>query len=173
MCAVAVPLQILGLVCIAVGAIATALDFTSLAQLTERIRAWWTRTRANAARWLRRVLQRRQDAQAGTADAIGFANDARTLIEYGPLDRSDVPAAIAILDGRVRELRDSLTALQEKVADDALATRGAIQRLTDELVSLGAELRSRDVSIAAGSIGWFIVGFALSVAGLVFAGSCP
>jgi hypothetical protein len=172
MCGVAQWLQILGLIFVGVGVIATALDFTSASEVTDAIRAWWDRTRANAMRWVRRVLLRRVQVDAGSADAVGMANDARVRVTYGTLDASNIPGAIAILDARVREVRDSLTALQEKVAHEGAATRATHRSLADQLAAQVGDLAARDVAIARGSIGWFILGFALSVAGLIFAGSC-
>jgi hypothetical protein len=92
---------------------------------------------------------------------------ARGRAGYGPVDQSDLPAAIAELDRRTGELLERIADLRDGAEDNDVAVQDSIRELTAKLELEVVDLRSRDQRVAVGGIYWESVGLLLTGAGLV------
>jgi hypothetical protein len=165
--------QLVGLMIMAYGVWRTWEDFGPPGHIwgppLAAIRAALQRLIDRLGGWVRRILRRpaRGEAAAGMAEGVGVAVDARARVIHPPVDPSDPRAAIGVLDGRVRQLTQSLADLQERVQDEGTASRAAADELSERLEREVADLRARDQRVAVGGIQWETLGLLVTGAGLV------
>lgn len=170
---VAAVLQLVGLFVMGFGVWRTWKDFGPPGPmwgppLAPVVRAW-RRGSAWARERVRRLLRRRPPNIVGSGVWVQGAATvhARGRVGYGPVDQSDLPAAIAELDRRTGELLERIADLRDGAEDNDVAVQDSIRELTAKLELEVADLRSRDQRVAVGGIYWESVGLLLTGAGLV------
>ena len=123
--------------------------------------------------WVHRLLGRpiQHPVGAGVAIGGGGALRARGRMQYPPIDVSDLTAAVAELDRRVREQVDRLSDVRDRMDDADETTAAAFRTISDQLGHEVAALQSRDRRVAIGGIRPAMFGLALTAIGLLLIGS--
>ena len=136
------------------------------------MQAAWQRLRKRIEARLNRLLRRppQHIALAGAATGVAAVFNARARVQYGPVDTSDLTAAVEELDGRIRQQVDRLADLHERELDDVKALRDALKALSDQLENEATELRTRDQRVAVGGIRPAAFGLFLTAVGLLLIG---
>ena len=153
----------------AVGLANTWRDFGPGEPFLATVYRGWARLRGTLSDLARRILRRhdRVVASLESAVAIASASRARVRVQYGNLAKGDVVAAIGVLERRTRELRDAITTLDERTADqlETMATHAA-EREAYQAREV-ARLEAADRQIAAGGVRLAAVGLFVVAAGII------